>query len=238
MRRQYRSFVVTMIVVSLCCGFVGCKLSPGRPWYKPNSYVYNNPFKKGAAEEDEYSRFAEDSNGIRLPSEGQNPDLSIPRGGYSDDGRSQVAQGASIPRTGTPIQNHPQNQSVAMTGPQPGYGMQGQGQGQFGAGQTMPVQHSVPANLNPQYPQQYSTVPQNAVQNVQNTAPQQSYDYQQPGYNNQPGGYTQQNQPVQYQSQPQLPMQSQYDQNYGAMNSGYATGQNNYYNDEYRPGTR
>jgi len=213
MRRQYRSFVATMIVVSLCCGFVGCK-SNGGSWYKPTSYNWHNPFKKPFGGGDDYGLYAEESNGIRYPSQGQNPDLTIPSGGYSDE---RVAQNNNIQRTGVPaaggsLQN--QNPAVAMSNPA--------------------YQNHT---MNPQATNwQTNPYPNNNTQGY----PPSNQNYS-PNYTpqNNPQQYTGQPQPQpSYQPQPQP---QYYDNNsLGATNQqvpgGYAQG--SAYYDEWRPGNR
>ncbi len=240
MRSQHRSFFATMIIVSLCCGFIGCK-SNGGSWYKPNSYTWHNPFKKAAMEEDEYGQFAEDNSGIKLPKDGQIPDLDTPAGGYSNDQfarnntRSNLgastAMSTNAPRTGIPTTGTPnysgstgsyQTPAVAMNnGVQPAnYQSQGQtpssgyyqNNGQY---TTQAPQGGTMQQPNPNYGQQpYSTqYPPTSNQQQYTTPPQGTYDSF--------GTQTQQ--------QPQ---------------NGYATGQNNYTStpsydgSEYRPGSR
>jgi len=215
MRRQYRSFVVTMVVVSLCCGFVGCKLTPGGKWYKPTSYSLYNPFKKGYSEENEYGRYAEENNGIRMPSRDQTPsdlDLSPPAGGYS---RDQVAQNTNrssnvnVPN-GSNVGGYPPpnpNSSVAMN-PPPNQQVNYQGQ--------------------PNYP---NNAPQGPY--YPNQPPQNQYS---PNYGGQ-GGMTQTttNPPQNTNYSTSSGSQPQYDTSYNTSQvpGGYTTGS---YYDEYRPG--
>ena len=239
MRRQHRSFVVTMIVVSLCCGFIGCK-SNGGPWYKANSYTWHNPFPKfkkdSSFEDEDYGRYAETDNGIRMPSQGQTPDLSTPPGGYSEDRMAQNAN-INVPRTsGTNVGGYPQQQSqntaVAMGNTQTQGGFAPQGQ-------VAPAQYTIP---NQQYQQNYSNGQQGNMQ------PATNVNYQQPGTN-----YQQQN--TYNNTQSATPSYSQgqqqyYDQSYQGQgqnsnstsnSNGYPTGQNNYYSDysnDYHPGSR
>ena len=161
MRRQYRSFVVTVVVVSLCCSFIGCKLNNGGSWYKPNSYTWHNPFKPKTFEEDEYSRFAEENNGIRMPSHNQAPDLDLspPPAGYSGN---QMAQNTARPSNtavgGSTVGGYPspgQNSPVAMNNQQVNY--QGQPNYPNNVPQGQPVvqnqyyQNQPPQNQSPQY---------------------------------------------------------------------------------------
>ncbi len=234
MRSQHRSFFATMIIVSLCCGFVGCKLNSGGRWYNPKAYSYHNPFKKSAMEEDEYGQFAEDNSGIKLPKEGQIPELDTPAGGYSDD---RLARGTSLPRAGTPSSS-PYNNGPAsyqsQTTPPPAVAMNGAGVQQTNyqttQGQTMPSS-GYTSNTG-----QYGQTPQGGAMQPVN-----------PGYGQQPGYGTPYTAPAS--NQPQYTTPSTQGQGQGTYDSyepqnGYATGQNyytntpTYDNPEYRPGSR
>ena len=239
MRRQHRSFLAMMILVSLCCGFVGCKSNGGR-WYKPNSYSWHNPFKRAAVEEDEYGMFAEDNNGIRLPKDGQTPELDTPAGGYSKNSNAVATNMDSAPRTGVPApansgyysgtqMQQQANPAVAMNG---------------GIQQTtypQPQQYQTPAPVaNQQY---YNQTPQNTAP-VQNANPNYGTNYQQPNVATYQNQYPPQsvNPPVSqtYTAPAQYPPAQDA---FGTTQqpSGYATGQNTYSttpNGEYYPGNR
>ncbi|MCL2305212.1 MAG: hypothetical protein FWC43_07705 [Planctomycetaceae bacterium] len=223
MRRQYRSFVVTMVVVSLCCGFIGCKSNGGR-WYKPSSYTWHNPFKNKGFEEDEFGQLAEDNNGIRMPREGQSPDLDLttPAGGYSGN---QVAQTPSrstnvnVPQaSGSTVGGYPQQQTPSVALSNPPYQNQPVNYSNVPQGQPA-MQSQYPQNQYPQsqYPQSQYPQPQNGMTQAPNPQPQYNTTYPQP-----------------------VAQQTQYDPSYGQVNqvsNGYATGQNTYSsNEEYYPG--
>ena len=236
MRRQHRSFVVTMIVVSLCCGFIGCKYNGSGKRYNPSAYSYYNPFSKfkkdSSFEDDDYGRYAEKDNGIKMPSQGQNPDLSTPPGGYSEDRMAQNAN-INVPRTGgTNVGGYPQpqnqNTAVAMgtTQSQPSYAPQGQ---------MVPAQY----NSNSQYSQNYSNVPQGTM------PPASNANYQQSGTNYQQQNTYNNNTQQGTSSYPQG--QQYYDQSYqgqgqnnNSASNGYSMGQNYYsdYSNDYHPGSR
>ena len=236
MRRQYRSFVVTMVVVSLCCGFIGCR-SNGGPWYKTSSYKWHNPFKTGSdfGDENEYERFAGEDNGIRMPREGQNPDLdlSTPAGGYSggqlakntNTGTPSHVQ-ATTGGYGTPHQPQYQNTPVAMSQPHPPYQSQsvnysGVPQGQAVVQGQYPHQYPQSQYPQDQYPQSNGTV------QAPNPQYQTQYPPSSPSNTNNNGHYS-----------PPSGQQPQYDPSYGTTQvpNGYTTGQNFYHNEEYNPG--
>jgi len=219
MRRQYRSFVVAVVAVSLCCSLIGCK-SNGGSWYKPNTYSFHNPFKKGSDfGEDDYGRYAEGNNGIVTPRQGQEPDLNLttPSGGYSGN---QVAQNtnrstnANVPNSSNP----PPGQNPANN---PNYQTQ---QANY--------QNNPPANWNNPGVPQGQPVAQNQYYN-NNPPPQNPYpqNYQAP--------QTQAATPY-YGSDPNMnysaPVgsQPQYDPSYGTPQAPYASGYNTYA-EEYRP---
>ena len=210
MRRQYRSFVVTMVVVSLCCGFVGCKLTPGGKWYKPTSYSFHNPFKKTAFEDDDFGRYAEENNGISKPKDGQSPDLDLttPAGGYSGN---QVAQNTNR-STNVNVPNGSggyapnQNPAVAMNNPNQQVVYQN-------PPATYVPQQGQPAVQNQYYPNQPTQNPYPQNYNAPAQVPYQNSQYQQP-----------QPQPQQYGSPA----------NQAPVSNGYATGQSSY-SDEYYP---
>jgi len=221
MRRQYRSFVVTMVVVSLCCGFIGCR-SNGGSWYKLSSYSWHNPFKSKVFEDDDFGRYAEDNNGIRKPRDGQSPDLDLtpPTGGYSD--RNQVVQNTNrstnVNIPGSNVGGYPYNQSPPVAINNPPY------QNQAASYQNPPATWQNPGVPQGQpYPQpnQNYNVPPGGAQ-VPNPQP-----YQQPYTPNTGNGYAAST--GQYQ---------QYDPSYGTtQGNGYASGYNTY-SEEYRPGSR
>ena len=232
MRRQHRSFLAMMIIVSLCCGFIGCKSNGGR-WYKPTSYSWHNPFKRTVVEEDEYGMLAEDNNGIRLPKEGQTPELDTPAGGYSQKSSAVATSANPAQRTGVPAPATSNYNYGAQPQQTPAVAMNG------GVQQTMytqPPQQQYQPPVNQQY---YNQVPQNTA-TMQNVNPNYGTGYQQPNATTYQNPY------------PPQPVSPQVNQQYNAApvqdaygttqpSNGYATGQNQYstdYSAEYRPGSR
>ena len=237
MRRQHRSFLAMMIIVSLCCGFIGCKSNGGR-WYKPTSYSWHNPFKRTVVEEDEYGMLADDSNGIRLPKENQTPELDTPAGGYSRNANTVATNANPAARTGVPApatgyygSAQPQaNPAVAMNG-----GVQ---QTTYNPQQ---YQTQAPAVNQQQY---YNPAPQNTAA-MQNVNPNYGAGYQQPNAATYQNPYPPQPTNQQYNTAPAQYAPTQ--DAFGAVqpSTGYATGQNQYsttavndYSSEYRPGSR
>jgi len=221
-----------MVVVSLCCGFIGCK-SNGGSWYKPSSYAWQNPFKNhGNFEDDEYGKYAEANQGTRLPKDRQTPDLTIPPDGYSSERTAQTAnRSANVSAQQTGVGGYPQSQNTPVALNQGGTYQPNQSvnytpQGQQGMQQ------------NPQYPPNYGS-PQGNMAGP-NTNYQQSQGYQpaqgyppQGTYNNPGPTYSPTNPP--YQTQQMQQAQPQNDSSFSATNQGYGAGQS-FYGDEYRPG--
>ena len=84
MRTRNYSFVTPLLLLSLVCGTIGCT-SNGGPWYKTNSYSWQNPFKsKGDT--------VSDRTATAKPSIGVQPNVTAPLGGYGDPSREAEFQ--------------------------------------------------------------------------------------------------------------------------------------------------
>ena len=112
MRIQTRSIPVAIVMLSLLCGFIGCKSNKG-PWYKPTTYSFHNPFKSMDGDEDYSTQFADDS--AINPISGQTPDLSPPIGGYNDMNKTRTTS-AALAGTGSGVSGQ---QYGAMGGSSP-----------------------------------------------------------------------------------------------------------------------
>jgi len=116
MHTRNNPIVAALVLLSLVSGAIGCK-SNGGAWYKPNSYTWHNPLKKG-----ESIAPYQDRTATTKPSMREQPNVATPPGGYGEAPKTEYTAGKTEkqvqPHYGQTITGGTQpDAQVAMTDP-------------------------------------------------------------------------------------------------------------------------
>jgi hypothetical protein len=98
MQIHFSPIATVFVALLFLSGTVGCR-SNGGDWYNPKSYAFTNPFANMSnpfAKDNQAPPFSPDSVANAKPSTDSQPNVSVPKGGYTDETYANRAGSAGM----------------------------------------------------------------------------------------------------------------------------------------------